>query len=196
MKRFRYWFTNVYWYHYKLQTAGVLFAALVIGFTLYSVLTRVTPDVFLTLASTKPVSATQTGVLNGYFTEKSGGDLVIADATLYLPDINTTDWQLLSVSFVDTDRNLFIIGEGLRETFTHQTPIFVPAEEMGLPADPENPYMIPLSGSSLLPEIGLSEEPMFGLVRRPPEERDGTVEEKDAARFENAAQCLRWLLEG
>ncbi|MDR1669816.1 MAG: hypothetical protein LBR76_07655 [Oscillospiraceae bacterium] len=196
LKKFRYWFVNIYWYHYRLHTAAVLFAGLLIAFCVYSMVTRVTPDVFLTLASDKPVGYSQSDMLNEYVNEKAGGGLTMAGSALYLSESDTMNWELLHVSFIDNERYLFIIGEGLRSFFAEQADLFTPAADMGLPADPEIPCLVPLTGAPYLAEAGLDGEPMFGLVKRPAVQKDGLPAPEEKTRQELAAQYLRFLLEG
>ncbi|MDR1692300.1 MAG: hypothetical protein LBR72_02990 [Oscillospiraceae bacterium] len=189
LKKFRYWFVNVYWYHYRLHTAAVLFAAILTAFAIHSVVTRVVPDVNLTLASDKPIGSPQADLLTAYWNETRG--IVAGSSTLYLSEEEMLNWELLHVSFVDEERNLYIIGEGLREFFSQIPELFVPAAELGLPADPELPFLVPLAGSPVMDRAGLSGEAMFGLIKNP---KEGS--EADAKRRDIAAQCLRDVLNG
>ncbi len=193
MKKFKHWFVNVYWYHYKLHTLGGLFGALILGIMIYSGVTRVTPDVFLTLASAEPVAFTQSDMITDYLAEKDGGEMVFASNALQLSEASDpamASWEQLHIALIDEERTLFIVGESMREFFSDLTDSFMSAEEMELPADAENPCMVPLTGAPILADVGLVEEAVFGLVKRPPENPE------DAERFENAIQCLRWVLEG
>lgn len=194
--KFKYWFVNVYWYHYRIHTAVTVFVLVLAGFFIHAVVTRVDPDFMFIVASEEPVIETQGLALADFFAENIDVETELQYSVMYLngyDDYTAANWQLLSVALVDAQYSLFIIGESMLPTFAEQLDGFYTMEELGLPSGPY-PELAPLDGVSLMAELSFSYEPMYALVKRPYPDRDSAAEDKNRIRSEKSVACLKALL--
>ena len=185
--RFKYWFVNVFWYHYKIHTAAALFALVLIGTSVHSFATRHTPDFLFVLMSDEPVFQAQGEALAGMFGEETGADAVCT--VLHMSgasEMSVYNHQLFAISLIDEQYALFIVGESALPLFPELADGFAAMSGLGLP-HAVLPELAPLEGSLFMREILLDQEPMYALLKRPG--REGGSE-----RFDKAAACLRALL--
>jgi hypothetical protein len=196
--RFKYWFVNIYWYHYKLHTFVAAFILAVVAITVYSALTGSRPDFVFIVASEYPVYEEQGRELAGFWAENADGVTELSYSVLFMSDNSEyamTNWQLLTIALISEDHSLFIIGESLLPLMTDYRDEFYTFDELGLsPRDGPEPAFIPLEGAPLMDTLGFGHEPMYGLVKRPPYGRGGSVKPEDSARSALSAACLRALL--
>ena len=193
----KYWFTNIFWYHYRLHTFAAAFILLVIAVTVYSSITNVPADFLFIVASEQPVSDSQGEALSGFWEEHVDSITNLNYNVLYLGEGEyvMTGWQQLQIGLISEDYGLFIVGESLTGMFYDTSDMFYTAEELGLPSGPM-PELIPLDGIPMMEELYFVFEPMYALVKRPYYDRGGSVTPDSAARSEMAVDCVKALLGG
>jgi hypothetical protein len=194
MERFKYWFTNVLWYHYRLHIIIGAAAAVILAVTIRSSLTNTEPDFIIFIVSEQPVFGEQGAALSAFFTERVEDADNIAYQASYLGD--ETQWQFLTISLIDDRYTLFIAGESMAGWFEQSDGIFYTAEELGVAGGGPIAGMIPLEGAALMEELMFVFEPMYAMVRRPVYDRRGFYTPDSVARSELAAECVRVLLDG
>lgn len=192
----RYWFTNVYWYHYRLHTAAAAFIIAVVWFSVHSVVTSVKPDFVFYIISEQPVFDSQGQELAAFFTEKVEDVTHLSYNILYMDETSeyaVANWQLYTIGLISDEHSLFIIGESLTGPLADDLSVFHTAEELGFSAGPL-PAAIPLSGIEMMEDLFFIYEPMYAMVKRPPRQRDGSVRTEDLERRDLAVACLQALL--
>ncbi|MDR1703734.1 MAG: hypothetical protein LBS19_03490 [Clostridiales bacterium] len=192
-KGFKYWFDNVFWYHYK----GHLFAGIaliaVIAYAVYSMANRHDPDFMFALASQNPVHSMQTEIITARF-EEWGYDA--PGTALFLNENNPEvmiAWQLLMITMVDDDYAVFFVGESALDSFTDQIEGFLPMSEAGFPPAGIDPRMTEVP-AEITDGIGLGPETYYALIKRPKTDGDGSVKPEDAEKTNKAKESLARLL--
>jgi hypothetical protein len=185
---FKFWLSNVLWYHYKVHIIVGLILTFVVIVSVHSMVTRNEPDYIIFIASGYPVFDDQGLVLAAYFEDK------VEDASNIGHQV-MGDMMFLLLALVGEQHMFFIIGESMLEIMSDQTYLFYTAEEMGIAASGPAPEMIPLEGSALIGELGFIHEPMYALIKRPLAGGDGSYEPASALRSRLAAESLKVLLE-
>ena len=194
--RWKHWFVNVFWYHYKVRALLTVFFVTAAALSLYAALANENPDFVLLLASERPVSIAQGQSLADFWTENVDGVAYVTCKALYLEASSqyaAANSQLLVVAMISDDHSIFILGESAAQSLSGHFPAFYTTAELGLPAGPF-PETAPLDGVALMEELQLTQEPMFALVKRPRAGKDGLVKPKDAGRRDKTVECLRVLL--
>ncbi|MCL2704199.1 MAG: hypothetical protein FWE91_11425 [Defluviitaleaceae bacterium] len=193
---FKYWFTNVYWYHYRAHT---IVGLAIIVFAIYSVVSFVTSreeevDFFFAIVTVMPAHHAQGEMLEEFFAEhgyRTKGNVM----SLPGDGSDMATWQLLMVTLVNEQYALYIVGESMLYYFGEQADGFWAIEELGLQASALSPMYADLSETLMLEGLMLNLEPMYALVRAPIIQRNGEFRQPDIERGLKAAEGIRLLLE-
>jgi hypothetical protein len=194
-KGFKYWFTNVFWYHYRAHLFAGLAAAAVIIYFVYSMLNKHVPDFMFALVSRNPVFDLHAEAVKTRFNERGYDTLGTA---LFLSEDNPEvmlAWQLLMITMVDDEYALFFVGESALDSFEEQFEGFLPMSEAGFPPSALDPRMTEIPGDRIAADMGLGSETYYALIKRPRAENNGTIKPENTARTDKAAECLAGLLE-
>jgi hypothetical protein len=190
-RSFRLWFTNIFWYHFKWHTVIGIFFVVIVVMSVHSVVTREEQDFQFVVASEYPVFFDQGAALTEFWKETVPGLNNVSYNVLFMgeqSEMAMANMQLMLLTLIDETNSLFIIGESMIGWYSESMEIFITAGEMGVEGNGPKPQLVPLEGSSLMEGLGFIFEPMFALIRRPPEGGCG--------RFELSAACLEALLSG
>lgn len=197
--KFKYWFINVFWYHYKKMVLIGLSAILVLVFLIYSTLTQSKADLNYLFISRLPSSDEVMNPLTDMLKE-SVGDInedgkLEYHCTVINPENGQTDIVELQVFILDESSRLYIVGESAFDTMADiMTADF--GEDLsahGFTTVPEKSYLVDLSEAPLLESLGLNDELMYAIICRlsPDESKDENIQQAQKA----AIECLRSILE-
>ena len=202
LKRFRYWFVNVYWYHYRIHTIAVILVAILAAFIIHDITSREFYDLKFVLASSEFIAEEHGELLNDAFTE-AGKDLDGDGKVLIAPYVMLFDGspvelehtQKFAISFQEKECSLYIVGESQLDRLSEAAG-FVDLSALGIKTLPGKPWLADLSGSDLLEACYITREPMAAAVRRLPGESAGNPDTGWTANRELALDFLRMLAEG
>jgi hypothetical protein len=185
---FKFWFINIYWYHFRAHTVIAAVIAVIAAVSVYSVLSKEKYDFFFVIASAQPVIVEQGEMLAEFWEEKVPGINRISSSVLHMgeySELAAVNAQMLMITLISEEHRLFIIGESMIGWYAESMELFMTAGEMGLPGGGPLPQLVPLHGAPVMEEYGFVFEPMFALVRR---------SEPGSGLSEPAIECLRVLL--
>jgi hypothetical protein len=198
---FKYWFKNVFWYHYRPFVFIGIAVIAIVGFSIFQSVTnpRIKPDFMLAIISGMPVFSEQGEGLDNFFAEfgfnTSSTVIMLNDEISGMGGNPMMGWELLMVTLVNTENAMFIVGESMLGVFEEQYDAFFLMDELGLPAADFNPRLADVSESAIIQDLMMVFEPMYALIRYPQQQRNGSISPEDTARTEKAVECLRILLE-
>jgi hypothetical protein len=193
-ERFKYWFVNIFWYHYKPHTIITASVAAVFLFIILTARGTEKPDFVFAIVSDQYRYDVQGQVLAAFLEDR------VDDITSLRSDPGA-EGHLMLLALTDREYTLFILGESLARRLSDHFSLFYEMEELGFPTGDPYPETLPLDGAALMKTLGLPEhlpltlEPMFALIKRAPLEKDGFVSPESAARTDLTVECLRVLLD-
>lgn len=200
--RFKYWFVNVYWYHYRIHALVLLAAGGLLALFISDMITRVDPDFAFIVASERFISDEKGDYLAAVFAEGStdcdgDGKILLQPIVMTLDDTEAgmAMMQKLAASYARLECSLYIVGTSLF-AYVEEPSAFIDLAALGIRTLPGKPWLADLGGSSLMAGAGLDGEPMTAAVRVTPLQKNG---EPDPAWESNRAWallCLRRLTEG
>jgi hypothetical protein len=199
-KGFKYWWINVFIPHYKGQVIAI---TLIAGLIVYFVFSMVSgssnsPDFMFSIVTRLPAYNEQGEGLEEFFWEqgyRTQSTVISLNEDMAAMIGNPAmSYELLMVNMINEDIAMFIIGESMLDYFEEQLDGFYLLEQLGLPAVAHNPYLTDLSNVSIMEDLWLNQEPMYGLIRIPRQQRNGLIKPEDTARIEKAVDSLRTLL--
>jgi hypothetical protein len=193
-KGFKYWFTNVFWYHYRPH---VIVAAAVIIVAIFLIVDARSgpegPEFNFAIITGQPAFPLQ-GIFLEEMLEPKGfntSSLVLS----FADGVDPMTYQQLLIVFVDDQYALILVGASMLGSFEESFDAFYSMGDFGLPESDFNPRLLDLTGTALMDTLFLNNEPMFGMIKLPPRERNGQASPASIARAERAAEVLRAMLE-
>ena len=175
-KGFKYWFTNVFWYHYK---AHCIVGLILLAFIAYFVYERATappePDFMVAVVTGTPAHSVRMQT-EGF---RLFGDMEVNThiSVLLLSESDYVVWQQLMITLVNESYALYLMDDTGFAILSDQLEGFYDLEDFGIKSTFE-----PRIAEVLLPDIG----PLYAMIRKQPE---------NPARAEAAAECLIYLLD-
>lgn len=122
--QFKYWFTNVYWFHYQLHTFAVLIGIALIASIVVSIVNKVEPDVVVVVVTNAPLDSVAGGTLTTELEElvrqKTGKTKVSVELSLVslddsMPQVAVANRMLFPTHFSRDDTLLFILEDSVIE---------------------------------------------------------------------------------
>lgn len=200
-----------YWYYYKAQTWGAIFAIFVIAVSVSQCMQTVKPDVTIDLVTAVAVADSNiplAGVFDDVITDvNEDGKKQLNITTLYLPEELKSEQdiamqQKMMIELAAGDVSLFIFDKMNLDRYITQdaySPLsdfidITPYEgiEGKLVERDGTVYGISLKGSKKLAELGFAVDDLYAVFRFVP--RDAQDDEAKLAEYKNAAAILQELL--
>ena len=137
--RFKYWFTNVFWFHYRLHTIGIIIASVFLFSMIHSIATKRDPDLVVVVAAAYEFDLGYAmelrEELEGLVNEMTGRDNAVVEfVALNLSgatEVGVASIQLLSVHLVRQDTLLFILGADVINNMLEGDESFMSLEPYG-----------------------------------------------------------------
>ena len=178
-ERFRFWFSNVFWYHYKWRLIIGAAVLATVGFFVRDMLVQTTPDFQFVVASDSFVSNDSISELTGIASDVFSGFGSGASADCLGHGLHTSvEGQFgmaaltrLATLIVDDSISFYIFDAYLLEAFFDEPSVFYDLEGLGFNVVPGKPWLADVSGSPLLDRIGLSGVTSYAVIQRPHNEQ-------------------------
>jgi len=191
---FKYWFTNVLWYHYRIPiyvAAGIIALLVVMRIMDGDPLEM---DFHIAVITAHPAFSVQ-GDMLGELLEQRGIQTHNLVLSLSGGEMDYMTFQQMLVVFVDHQYSLMITGASMLGSFADNLDAFYPMEDLGLPPSDIHPNILDLTDTPIIDYLFLNSEPMYALIKLPERQRNGTIRPENIARAEKSAAALRYMLE-
>lgn len=173
--RFKHWFVNVFWYHYKWATLGTVFALVLLISVLVSIFGQRDPDLGYMMVDSAAFAEDATMDMNTMLTERFGdinGDGVpYFDGQVY--DFRTDSALGSEYVIANTTRfagalsshavSLVFFAEGSLDQFT-DTISFINLEEHGIHTGTDDPYKIDVTEHPAIQSAGFGKSRVYAAV--------------------------------
>jgi len=161
--KFKYWFTNIFWYHYR---QFVIIGVFVLGVAVYLIVDAVNtpkPDFEFIVFSPGYVTDEQTGELQSIAEQAIGdlngdGKVYISLVGLSIIQADTAEMSVMKLGALMSDPKvvLYIMETEAMELYVGDN-IFTPLSELGIDAPSEDGYTIRVDQLPVFLRSGLSE---------------------------------------
>jgi len=209
-----YWFTNVYWYHFRTITLVALFGIIMLVILIGDIVNRPNDDIGVIVAGDTYVSLEQERGILEYLRNcvddvNDDGEITVAHQTLCTSAVDSdlegddlknaeqydefveASKNKLMISFADDQFLLYIMDESHMEAYSSDGAM-EPLENFGIKS--ENGYYIPVGNSELFKSIGINEDPeniwCIGIKVK----ADSRDNNKILPKYEQAAKALRSIV--
>lgn len=138
--QFKYWFTNVYWFHYKLHTFAVLIGITLIVSIVLSIINKTELDVAVIVVTNSPLDSvcggTVTTELEELVKQKTGKDKVSVELSLVsfddsMAEVSVANRMLFPTHFTRDDTLLFILEDTVIEESLQDQDLFQNLSQYG-----------------------------------------------------------------
>ncbi len=209
-KKLKYWFKNVYWFHFKFATFAVIIAAILAGVLVYDLTHQKKNDLDYIVGGDVFANTTQMNELSDYFEKVlADGDkkasmkvgyqmLCTANSSDSTPsgmkdDLAYANANKIEVCMADNEVLLFLFDAEYVEWYA-KNGAFEDLSEYGI--ESENPYYVRIDDSAIIKKVGINhnEDGLYAAIKVKNSERkeDARILEK----YENAVKIVKALCEG
>jgi len=160
--RFRIWFDDIFWYHYKWHFIISIVLLAIIGFFILDTLGRTTYDFQYTVISNSYVDSEALGELNTLASAAlrdagSGAPVTTFGYGLHVgadSELGMAALTRLAVLFLDDDMMFFIFDGSVLDAFFNDPDSFVDLGEFGFDTLEGKPWLVELTGLPAIDRIG------------------------------------------
>ena len=171
--RFRYWFDNVFWYHYKWAFLGGIAALVLIAFFVSDMLSQTKYDFQYVVASVSYVDGDSLHELNSAASEAfrdadSGRPAASLGHAIFLGgdgEMNMAAFTKMAAFLVDDSIKFYIFDAELQEGYFGEDVGYADLEKLGYLTVEGTPWLADVSGSPLLERAGLGGVTCYAAVR-------------------------------
>lgn len=191
LRRLKYWFTNVFWYHYRIHTIVVLAVTALVTMFVYDILTVVTPDFTYVFASVNLARDQDLDKISDTFAKRIGDvnndkKEYVNGMSIYLGDpTDATGIQRLGVYMADEDISVFIVDPAMRN-YWEDTRILLDVSQYGIKTAEDNKYLADVSDSPMFSQAIRDGGKHYAIVMK-------AQNEKQSQQQELAVDFLRML---
>lgn len=215
-EKLKYWFKNVYWYHFRIATFVVI-TVVILGCMLISdIANREYNDLDYILAGAVFANTEQMGQLSGYIAgfipiedeTPDDGDAAKAevghqmlstesvmgsgDQALAIDEYNAASINKITVSMADDEILLFLFDKRYAEWYAKEG-AFEPLSELGI--ESENEYYVRVDDNPVIKSLGIiHRDGIYAAIKVRTDSR--MEDERIAKKYENAALALSGLVSG
>lgn len=199
--KFRHWFTNVYWYHYKWHTIAAAIAIFFVILFIHDIVTRVDPDFQMIIVSKEYVSNDQLAEITE-IAQNAAGD-VNGDSREYvcLNPISLAEGQMqyantmkLAALLSDGSIVVYVMDADTVEIYKNQD-LFEPLESLGLTGTDGDKYLVEVDGLPVFKRCfeayGAAGTKYYAGFRYIPDDKRGDPETQ--ARYQAAEKVMKAL---
>ena len=211
-EKFKYWFKNVYWYHFRLPTFAVIIVSILAVWLVYDVTNREYNDLDYILAGAVFADTEQMDEFSEYLgsfidvstddedgkavakvgeqmlcTQRSANDI---DSKLQLDEYNAASIEKIQITMADDEILLFFFDKIYAEYYASEG-AFEPLSSFGIESD--NEYYVRVDDLPIIKEIGIKHnDGIYAGIKVKIGSR--TEKERLIKKYENAAAALSGLL--
>ncbi len=204
-EKFRYWFKEVYWYHFKFHTLGVILLVVFLVALVGDIASREYNDldfvvggaVFAESEKMKELSDYLGGFVKEDGTAKVGWQMLCTssamgtgDPALALDEFAASSINKITVSFADDEILLFLLDKKYTDWYNNEG-AFEPLSTFGI--ESENECFVRIDDTEIIKKLGIkSDGGIYAAIKIITPSR--SENERIAQKYENAGLALRGML--
>ncbi len=163
MERFKHWFTNSYWYHYKVHTIVGILAVIILVFMINDFANRREADYSYVIATNLPVTTESVAEITNLFAEVGSDTNAdgVADYycdALYMDpnsEMGMVNIQKFTVCFLEDLKSLYLFDDYMGAQF-EEGEGFINLQELGFKTKENAPWIAVLENLPILIRAGLN----------------------------------------
>lgn len=204
-EKFRYWFKEVYWYHFKFHTLGAILLIVFVFALAGDIVSREYNDLDFILGGSVFAESEQMEELSDYMggfikedgTAKVGRQMLCTsssigtgDTALALDEFAATNINKITVSFADDEILLFLLDKKYTDWYNAQG-AFEPLSTFGI--ESENECFVRVDNTEIIKKLGIrNESGIYAAIKVITPSR--SEKKRIAQKYENAGLALRGML--
>lgn len=200
-ERFKYWFKNVYWYHYRTHTVVTAFVIVLVVSLLVSVLRNKDPDIEFIIVSTEPIVTEQAIELasgfDGIIGDINGDGKVysLVSELVMNGEMAYASQQRIMLFMVTPENPGIIAGESVLPYLSQMQDGYVDLSALGYETHEKYPWAAKLTGSPVLEECDFIFDEFYFVMKQSGQSNNKKKQERLDKSRQAALDCLDYLLE-